>query len=123
MNAVDDFGVETVTNDQHGIVIVRGELDAFTGPQLKEALSALAEEGVNRLVIDLRAVTFIDSTGLGLLATTRKRFNGQGDAVCIVLEEDQATVRRLFSITGLDGILPIHPTVDEAVKNCLKDAA
>ena len=120
---MDDFGVETVTNDRHGIVIVRGELDAFTGPQLKEALSGLAEEGVNRLVIDLRAVSFIDSTGLGLLATTRKRFNGQGDAVCIVLEEEQATIRRLFSITGLDSLLPIHPTVDEAVENCLKDAA
>ncbi len=101
----------------YAVVAVSGELDAYTVPQLRECTQRLVGDGVERLVFDLRRVTFLDSTGLGALVGIKKRLRAGEKTMCLVVEDDQP-VRRVFEITRVDKALPIHPTVEAAVHDC-----
>lgn len=90
-----------------------GELDAFTVGDFRERLGSLA--GSNGLVIDLCAVPFMDSTGLGALIGGIRRVRDQGRTVEVVC--DRPAVLRLFHTTGFDRIVDVRPTVAEAVTN------
>jgi anti-sigma B factor antagonist len=79
--------------------------------QLQERLTPLAASG-RLLIADLLQVTFIDASGLGVLAGVASRARARGGslhAVCI-----RYLVRRLFTITGLDRQIPLARTVTEA---------
>ncbi|MBM3147355.1 MAG: STAS domain-containing protein, partial [Actinobacteria bacterium] len=59
------FAVERGTLAEHiGLIALRGEVDISTSPRFKEALQALIDDGLTDVVVDLREVTFIDSTAL-----------------------------------------------------------
>ncbi len=120
---MDGFRIETVRGDQHAVVVVAGELDAATAPQLGEELEGLCGAGIDRVVLDLRRLEFVDSSGLGVIVAAKKRLSPEGDALCLVAGEDQRTLGRLLSITGLDQLLPVHATVAEAVEHCLREPA
>ena len=117
------FEVEAVASGSHAVVAVRGEIDAHTAPTLKDRLLALVTDGVDRVVVDLREVGFIESVGLGALVAVRKRLRPSDKSLCLVLGDDQTVIRRTFEITGLDKIFPIHPTVEAAVQDCLQEPA
>lgn len=120
---VDDVGIETVRGEGHAVVLVVGELDAATAPRLRDELIVLCEEGIDRILLDCRRLAFVDSFGLGVSVAAKKRLSQQGNALCLVAEEDQRTLRRVMEITGLDRLLPVHPTVAEAVDACLAEHA
>jgi anti-sigma B factor antagonist len=110
---MDDYGltVEVRHEPDHVLVTAAGEVDIATVPQLQERLSALAASG-RPLIVDLLQVTFIDASGLGVLASVASRVRARGGslhAVCI-----RYSVRRLFTITGLDRQIPLARTVTEA---------
>ena len=115
--------IDAVASGPHGVVVVRGEIDAHTAPQLKERLLDLITEGIDRVVIDLREVTFIESVGLGTLVAVRKRLRPSDKNVCLVIGPDQTVIRRTFEITALDKVFPIHPDVETAVEDCLREPA
>jgi anti-sigma B factor antagonist len=117
------FDVQAVADGSHAVVRVSGEIDAHTAPILRERLLALVDQGIDRLVVDLQAVTFIESVGLGTLVAVRKRLRHHDKSLCLVMESDQAVLHRTFEITGLDKVFPIHPTVDAAVEDCLREPA
>jgi len=95
------------------LVAVRGEIDLFTAPELKQLLSEIVGAGTTRLVIDLSQTTFLDSTALGVLIGTVKRL-GEEDGRMVLVSSD-AAIAKTFQITGLDRIFEIHPTRDEAI--------
>lgn len=99
--------------DDLGVVVLAGEVDIFTAPQFKECLLGLVDDGVTRLVVDLSAVTFIDSTALGVLIGGVRRVHGAGGAMTVVVAT--RPVERVLSITGLDRVFSLHATRDEAV--------
>ena len=105
------------------MLTITGEIDAYSAPKLRHALREQIDLGVERMVLDLRGVTFIDSTGIGTLVLAKKGLGTLDKSLCLVVEEDQATVRRVFEITNLDRVMPIHATVDEAVTDCLGEPA
>jgi anti-sigma B factor antagonist len=119
----DGFRVETVRNERHAVVLVVGELDAATAPVLRDELVRLATDGIDRVVLDCRRLEFVDSFGLGVIIAAKKRLSQDGNALCLVAEPDQRTLRRLLQITGLDQLLPVHDTVTEAVEDCLGEPA
>jgi anti-sigma B factor antagonist len=121
--SVDEFGVETVRSERHVVVAVRGELDAFTAPRLTSVLNELWDDGVERAVLDLRRLQFVDSMGLGVFVSAKRRLSQQGNSMCIVIDPAQTAVLRIFTITGLDKVMPVHPTVQEAVDDCLRETA
>ncbi len=96
-----------------GVIYVSGEVDMYTAPQLKERLLDLIDGGAKRIVVDLSAVTFIDSTALGVLIGGVRRVHGAGGAMSLVVTS--RAVERVLSITGLDRVFSIHSTLDEAI--------
>jgi anti-sigma B factor antagonist len=97
--------IEIHHNNLETFVYVAGEIDAFTAPKLKEELLPLAE-GQNKLVvISLRDVSYLDSTGLGVFIGFFKELKkNNGDLKLIDLSD---RLNRLFEITGLSNIITI----------------
>ena len=119
----DSFRVESVRNERHAVVLVAGDLDAATAPRLHAELAQLAADGIDRIVLDLRRMTFVDSFGLGVIVNAKKRLSRHGNSLCLVAGDEQRTLRRVLEITGLDKVLPVHPSVTDAVDDCLEGGA
>jgi anti-sigma B factor antagonist len=92
-------------NDEKTLVKVSGEIDVYTAPKLREELSGLADEPNQTLIVDLKDVTYIDSTGLGVFVGLFKKLtNNNGELKLVDLSE---RLLRLFEITGLNNIIDI----------------
>jgi anti-sigma B factor antagonist len=94
------------------VVSLAGELDLYNAPALRTALMAECSAGPERLVVDLSAVEFIDSTALGVLIEARRRL-GENDR--FLLASPQMETRRALRISGLDKHFGVHDTVDAAL--------
>jgi anti-sigma B factor antagonist len=94
------------------ILAVEGEVDLATAPVLRSALVELSERETRRIVIDLSEVTYMDSTGLGVLVGAQRRLPAGG---MIVVAGAQPAVRDLFALTGLDRNFGLFSTAEEAV--------
>jgi anti-sigma B factor antagonist len=104
--------IETV-GDAH-VVVLRGEIDAFTAPSLRGDLRRLVEEtGALIVVVDLEAVTFLDSSGLGALVGVFRRLRERGGHLRIVPPRTAAS--RIFELTGLDAVLELYPDREAAL--------
>lgn len=108
-----DFGVTTAREGDFTVVAVAGELDVYTAPVLEETLGDLVDGGKVTLVVDLSEVTFMDSTGLGLLIKALKWTREKNGALHVVANTDK--VLKVFRVTGLDSVLSLHETRAEAV--------
>jgi anti-sigma B factor antagonist len=88
-----------------------GEIDLDTVSQVRDRLDELRAAGFKRLILDLRAVTFLDSTGIRLVLETGA--SARADGFEFGLIEGPAKVQRAFEITGLRSALPfIDPCQD-----------
>ena len=105
--------------DRH-VVAVRGEIDLFTAPELKQKLTDAIEGGKTRIVVDLSDTTFLDSTALGVLIGAVKRLRSR-DGALVIVNTDQ-NIAKTFEITGLDQIFTILSTRNDAIA-ALDDAA
>jgi len=94
------------------VLEVQGEVDLYTSSQLRDAILRLAEEGENRIVIDLNNVSFMDSSGLGVLVAGLKRARERGGELALVFGE--GSVQKVLGITGLDKVFPTHGSVGGA---------
>ncbi len=101
------------------VVAVVGELDVATAPQLRQRLVSLASHGPHRLVIDLGGVDFLDSTGVGvLLGAVRRARTGEGS---LALANAEPQVAKVFEVTRLIDILPLHDSVESATLALVED--
>ena len=81
---------------------LRGELDAHVAPGIRRKLHDLIDQRPQTVVVDLREVTFLDSTILGLLVGGLRRMREQGGDLRLVYPAEPT--RRIFAITGLDAV-------------------
>jgi len=94
-----------VHNEQGAVTLVlSGELDMASAGTLRACLETL-DQGARRVVLDLSGVTFIDSSGLGLLARTRERFGPELRE--LTLRAPSKAVRAVLAISGLDQVIPV----------------
>ncbi len=63
-----NLNIETTTQDKFYEVKVGGELDVYTVPELEEVLTPMRQDGTRDIYVNLENVSYMDSTGLGLLA-------------------------------------------------------
>jgi anti-sigma B factor antagonist len=96
----------------HTVLEIRGEIDVYTAPRLREHLLELAGSGVSRLIVDLSRVEFLDSTGLGVLVGANRRLQASGGMLTLVCPHEK--LLKIFRITGLDSVFRIHQTVESA---------
>ena len=114
MDDSPQFGVELLRPiGDLAVIVVEGELDIYTAPQLAEALMTCIHAGALRLVVDLAAVPFIDSSGLGVLVIGLKRLQPRGGSLDIVCS--RANVVRIFEVTGLLSIFGLHASREAAL--------
>lgn len=95
---------------QVSVIEVAGEIDIAVAPAMRDCLGAA---GSLHVVFDLRQVTFIDASGLGVLAKAWRMADVSGGSVKLV--GPSMRLRRLLAITRLDAMLPVYDTVLEAI--------
>ncbi|MDT5398914.1 MAG: hypothetical protein QOK33_2145 [Mycobacterium sp.] len=96
------------------VLSVQGDVDALTAPRLAEAiLDALPEQSA--VIVDLSDVEFLASAGMTALITAHERM--APGARFVVVADGPGTSRPL-KLMGLDSLLAIYPTLDEAISAC-----
>jgi anti-sigma B factor antagonist len=101
-----DFSIQEHAEGDHHTVVLAGELDLASAPALEAATARLCANGTSEIVVDLRGLSFIDSTGLRTILS------------CISLCEEhlcnfwlipgQRAIQRLFELAGLLERLPFR---------------
>jgi anti-sigma B factor antagonist len=110
--AGEELDITVREQDGTAVVAVSGEIDVYTSPILQERLVEVLRDGSSSIVLDLSDVTFLDSTGLGVLITGLKRCRSAGGD--LVLVTAQANVLKVLEITGLNDVFKVHDTVEDA---------
>ena len=104
-------------DDRDGCLIlaVRGEVDLSTGGRLMEAGSAALREAAGApVILDLTGVDFLSSSGLGLLVALHDDGRELGAPLRVVVDPTRPVIRPIRTM-GLDEVLALYGTVDEAV--------
>jgi anti-sigma B factor antagonist len=86
------------------VVTARGEIDVATSPRLRSELTNLIARGATEITLEFAGVTFVDSSGLGVLVGAYKRLRENGDGRIRIVGAQQS-VRKVFEITGLEDAL------------------
>ncbi|MGV4981055.1 STAS domain-containing protein [Streptomyces sp. NPDC001709] len=103
------------------IVSLHGEIDVLTAPTLSRRLDALTGGPQPDLVLDLRPVTFIDCTGLGVLCRTRNRMLARQGRLRLITES--AGFRRMLRVTGLGDVFEVHARLPQPLPEPHEGAA
>jgi len=107
------LGLQALQRDQWTVLHVAGEIDMATSPELRQRVVSLVAEGANYVIIDLSAVGFCDSTGLGVLVAVVKRVRTNGGDLRVVTDDPRMI--DLFELTRLDRVFGVFHRVDDAV--------
>jgi anti-sigma B factor antagonist len=107
-----ELGIDVRRVDSRAVVDVKGEIDVYTAPKLREKLIELVSEGSYDVVVNLEGVDFLDSTGLGVLVGALKRVKAHDGSFALVCTQDK--ILKIFKITGLTKVFPIHDSVEQA---------
>jgi anti-sigma B factor antagonist len=105
------FRVEVHSENQATVIAVSGELDLASSPALQEELDRVAASDSELLIIDLRELDFMDSTGLSVLVRAHQRAEEQGRRLAMVKGPQQ--VQRLLNLTGVADRLTLVDTPQE----------
>jgi len=100
--------------DGRAVLRVEGRLNLVTAPELRAAVQQAVEEDTARVVVDLAGVTFIDSSGLGMVIAGLKHARQAGGELRIAAAGEQ--VRMVLELTKLHRILRPYESVDEALE-------
>lgn len=110
------MNLKTEANGKVMVVVVREErLDAHNSDELKIEMNRLFEIGTKDLLVDLKEVRFIDSSGLGVLVSGYK--NASTHQGSIKLCSLQTQVKSMFELTRLHRVFDIYQTMDEALES------
>lgn len=107
------FRVEVRREGRVAVIVVQGELDLASSPELEEQLERASNSGTELLVIDLRELEFMDSTGLSVIVRTHQRLVEQGRELSLVKGSPQ--VQRLLDVTGVAERLRLVDTPEEVL--------
>ena len=103
--------IATTPGTDRYVITVSGEVDLATSPELDVAIIAAINSGISSVAIDLTAVSFMDSSGLGVIVRGLKRCREADIDLDLVITNER--VLKVFSITGLDQVIPIHASIDD----------
>jgi anti-sigma B factor antagonist len=112
VSAADPITTSVAHREGVAVVSVGGEIDLSTAPAFEAVIAEALEEHPPVLVIDLSEVTFMASVGLRVLAATQEKV---GKSIQLAVVADHAAASRPMQLTGLDNVISLYPTVDEAL--------
>ena len=112
-----ELAVDVSAQQRCGVVRVAGELDLSTSAPLAARLRLVASEW-DGVVVDLTDVTFVDSTGLGVLVVAHDELRRKGGRLAVVCTHRLA--RRLLAVTALDTLFPVRDDLKAALEDVRK---
>ena len=104
------FSISISDRDGRAVVVIRGELDLATAPELEAAIQGRLDDGQD-VVVDLRELEFMDSTGLRVLVAAHARVEGTEQRFLIVRPLPGAPIERILAVAGVEQVLDL---VDDA---------
>lgn len=111
---VTPFSIQTDETDGALVIRLNGEIDVAAAPAVRETILKSLNIWTGPVVIDMARVGFIDSTGLSALLAGYQRARQLERPYSIAALQAQAA--KLFEITALNKLIPIHGTVADACK-------
>ena len=106
------IGIDHYWIGQVAVVAVSGTVDMLTSPQLGEAISAVAEQSPMSVIVDLTKTEFLASSGLSVLIQAHTDLT---PAARFAIVADGPTTSRPIKLLGLDKVLAVYPTLDDAL--------
>ena len=103
--------IATTPGSDRYVITVSGEVDLASSPELDTAIIAAIESGATSVAIDLADVSFMDSSGLGVIVRGLKRCREADKDLDLVITNER--VLKVFGITGLDQVIPIHDSIED----------
>jgi anti-sigma B factor antagonist len=100
------FGLKRVVSGDRHTIVLSGEVDLLAVPALQEAVRELCAERVSEIVLDLRRVTFMDSTGLKATVAAHQLCKRRGCTFSVIPGPTQ--IQTLFELTGLAESVPFQ---------------
>lgn len=110
--------IDTSNYDDYAVLTLKGEFDTFHCPTLLEEVEGQIERGMSDLIIEMRLVKFINSTALGAMIKAHKRCRAEGGE--LVIGHPSPFVRDVISKVGIDKLISVYASEDEAVKAIIK---
>jgi anti-sigma B factor antagonist len=107
-----------VTREKHGdsvLLVIAGQIDMYSSPELRGELTAALESGSKRLVLDMEKVEFIDSSGLATLIEVLQKLRGSEGK--LRLSNLSSGVLGVFELSNLDQLFDIRATREEALQD------
>ncbi|MDR0880049.1 MAG: anti-sigma F factor antagonist [Clostridioides sp.] len=92
------------------------ELDHHISNEIREDLDGILNSNqVKNIIFDFRSINFMDSSGIGVIIGRYKKISGEGGKVSIINVNDR--VRKIFELSGMNKIINIYETYEEAVSS------
>jgi anti-sigma B factor antagonist len=104
------FSISISDRDGRAVIVIRGELDLATAPDLEAAIKSRLDDGQD-VVVDLRELEFMDSTGLRVLVAAHGRVEGTEQRFLIVRPLPGASIERILAVAGVERVLDL---IDDA---------
>ena len=108
----DPITTSVAHRDGVAVVSIGGEIDLSTAPAFEAVITEALEEDPPALVIELSEVIFMASVGLRILAATQEKV---GKSIQLAVVADNPAASRPMQLTGLDKLISLYPTLDEAL--------
>lgn len=110
-----EMDLQIRVREHNGVPVIEltGEVDAYTCSRFRESMIEVIEDGGTSLIVSMKNVEYIDSSGLGTLVGGLKRVSERSGKIAIVCKNSQ--IRKVFEITGLERVFPLYENEMEAV--------
>ena len=112
VSAADPITTSVAHREGVAVVSIGGEIDLSTAPAFEAVITEALEEDPPALVVELSEVIFMASVGLRILAATQEKV---GKSIQLAVVADNTAASRPMQLTGLDKLISLYPTVDEAL--------
>lgn len=108
-----ELTIEVRRQNGFAVAFLKGEVNVFTAPKLRNKLIGLIDSGARDMVVDMDGLGFCDSTGLGVLIGTLKTVKSYRGALLLVCTREN--ILKLFKTTGLNAVFSIHTSASAAI--------
>jgi anti-sigma B factor antagonist len=112
------LALRAVATDRYSVIEAYGEMDIANAGEMQRMVDSFVAIGADRLIVDLSGIRFMDSSGLNVLVGTARHFGPASFGVVL----SRPSIRKVFTLTGLDKLIPIFASVTDAAQALDADA-
>ncbi|MEM9550116.1 MAG: STAS domain-containing protein [Pseudomonadota bacterium] len=102
----------SITDETQVVTVNADRIDAALAIRFKDDMRTETEDGPSRVILDLSAVDFVDSSGLGAIVAAMKQL---GSGRSLDLAGLSPTVEKVFRLTRMDSVFDLYPSLDDAL--------